>query len=54
MPSLSVKPKISYAESIKYFEENETDISNNDCEDIKTILAEDSHIEVKKREKKYY
>ncbi|GAB1868884.1 hypothetical protein CAJAP_09963 [Camponotus japonicus] len=45
IPSLSVKPKISYAESIKYFKENETDVSNNDCEDIKTILAEHSHVE---------
>lgn len=43
IPSLSVKPKLSYAESIKYFEENKIEVSDNDCEDIKTILAEDSH-----------
>lgn len=40
--SLSVlKPKISYADAIKYFEESEKEVLNNDCEEIKTNLPED-------------
>lgn len=45
--SLSVvKPKISYAEAIKYFEKSEKEISNNDYKEIKTELPEDLHVEV--------
>lgn len=43
--SLSVKPKVSYAEGIKYFKKIETEMSSNDCEDIKANLAEDSYVE---------
>jgi len=45
--SLSVvKPKTSYAEAIKYFEESEKEILNKDCEEIRTNLPEDLHTEV--------
>lgn len=42
----AVKPKISYVEAIKYFEESEKEVLNNDCEKIKTNLPEDLHTEV--------
>lgn len=45
----TVKPKISYAEAIKYFEESEKEMLNNDCEKIKTNLPEDLHVEVRQR-----
>lgn len=39
--SLSVvKPKISYAEAIKYFEKSERETLNNDCEEIRTNLPD--------------
>lgn len=43
----AVKPKISYAEAIKYFEKSEKEVLNNDCEKIKTNLPEDLHVEVR-------
>ncbi|XP_012232080.1 uncharacterized protein [Linepithema humile] len=47
--SLSVvKPKVSYLEAIKYFEENKKEILINDCEDTKTNLSEDLDIETDK------
>ncbi|XP_070161663.1 uncharacterized protein [Polyergus mexicanus] len=49
IPSLSVKPKVSYAESIKYFKESETGMLSNDCGDIKTNLDEDSCVETDDR-----
>ncbi|KAM0733181.1 hypothetical protein ACS0PU_012730 [Formica fusca] len=49
IPSLSVKPKVSYAESIKYFKESETEMLSNDCGDIKTNLDEDSCVETDDR-----
>ncbi|KAL6448150.1 hypothetical protein ACFW04_000278 [Cataglyphis niger] len=45
IPSFSVKPKVSYIESIKYFKESEAEILSNDCGDIKTNLDEDSYVE---------
>ncbi|CAL1684928.1 unnamed protein product [Lasius platythorax] len=48
-PSLSVKPKLSYAEGIKYFEESKTEMSSDDCGDIKTNLAKDSYVETDDR-----
>jgi len=49
--SLSVaKPKISYAEANKYFEESEKHMLNNDCEEIKiTNLPEGLHTETDDR-----
>jgi len=48
--SLSVvKPKINYAEAIKYFEKSEKEISNNDYKEIKTDLPEDLHVEIDDR-----
>lgn len=49
IPPLSVKPKVSYTESIKYFEESETETLSSDCRDIKTNLAEDSYVETDDR-----
>ncbi|XP_050459880.1 uncharacterized protein LOC126855871 [Cataglyphis hispanica] len=43
--SFSVKPKVSYTESIKYFKESEAEILSNDCGDIKTNLDENSYVE---------
>ncbi|XP_029176641.1 uncharacterized protein LOC114944766 [Nylanderia fulva] len=43
--SPSVKPTVSYTEAIKYFKQIETEVSSNDCEDIKTNLAEDPCVE---------
>lgn len=45
----AVKPKISYVEAIKYFEESEKEVLNNDCEKIKTNLPEDLHTETDNR-----
>lgn len=42
----AVKPKISYAEAIKYFEESEKEILNNDRKEIMTNVPEDLHVEV--------
>jgi len=41
-----IKPKINYTEAIKYFEETEKEMLNNNCEEIRTNLSEDLHIEV--------
>ena len=43
----AIKPKIIYTEAIKYLEENERKILNNDREEIKINMFEDLHIEVK-------
>ncbi|XP_012059819.1 PREDICTED: uncharacterized protein LOC105623027 [Atta cephalotes] len=45
----AIKPKIIYAEAIKYLEENERKILNNDREEIKINMSEDLHIETDDR-----
>ncbi|TGZ49582.1 Uncharacterized protein DBV15_02036 [Temnothorax longispinosus] len=48
--SLSViKPQISYVEAIKYFEESEKEMLNNDCGEIRPNLPEDLHAETDDR-----
>ncbi|XP_071558150.1 uncharacterized protein [Temnothorax nylanderi] len=48
--SLSVvKSQISYAEAIKYFEESEKEMLNNDCGELRTNLPEDLHAETDDR-----
>ncbi|EZA56709.1 uncharacterized protein LOC105278014 isoform X2 [Ooceraea biroi] len=39
----AVKPKASYTEASKYFEQREKELSSNDHEDIKINLTDDSH-----------
>jgi len=50
LPLSNVKPKISYAEASKYFEqkeeEREKQSSDNNYEDIKDNLSEDSFVKV--------
>ncbi|KYN07534.1 PREDICTED: uncharacterized protein LOC108780814 [Cyphomyrmex costatus] len=45
----AIKSKISYAEATKYFEEIEKQILNNDCEEVKTNMSQDLHIETDDR-----
>ncbi|XP_011864062.1 PREDICTED: uncharacterized protein LOC105559977 [Vollenhovia emeryi] len=44
-----VEPKMSYAEAIKYLEETEKKMLDNDCGEIRTNLPEDLHTETDDR-----
>ncbi|XP_011054614.1 PREDICTED: uncharacterized protein LOC105146202 isoform X2 [Acromyrmex echinatior] len=48
-PLSAIKPKITYAEAIKYLEESERKILNNDREEIKINASEDLHVETDDR-----
>jgi len=58
LPLSSVKPKLSYAEASKYFEQKEEErgkqLSDNNYEDIKNNSSEDSFVKVLYQENSRY